>query len=41
VGLVKGLTPKTLGERIPWYKQPAMVALLALVVLVLLNIYFW
>jgi SSS family solute:Na+ symporter len=41
VGLVKGLTPKTLGERIPWYKQPALVAVLALVVLVALNIYFW
>jgi SSS family solute:Na+ symporter len=41
VGLVKGLTPKTLGERIPWYKQPALVALISLVILVLLNLYFW
>jgi SSS family solute:Na+ symporter len=41
VGLVKGLTPATVGAHIPWFKQPAFVAVLALIVLVLLNIYFW
>jgi SSS family solute:Na+ symporter len=41
VGLVKGLTPKTVGEHIPWFKQPAFFAVLALIVLVLLNVYFW
>jgi SSS family solute:Na+ symporter len=41
VGLVKGLTPETVGEHVPWFKQPAFVAVLALIVMVLLNVYFW
>jgi len=41
VGLVKGLTPETVGAHVPWFKQPAFVAVLALIVMVLLNVYFW
>jgi len=41
VGLVKGLTPATVGEPVPWYKKPAFFAVLSLIVFALLNIYFW
>jgi SSS family solute:Na+ symporter len=41
VGLVKGLTRETLGERGSWYTRPAFFAVLSMIVFVLLNIYFW
>jgi len=41
VGLVKGLTPATVGVPVPWYKTPAFFAVLSLIVFALLNIYFW
>jgi solute:Na+ symporter, SSS family len=41
VGLVKGLTPKVDTGHIPYYNKPEFYAIIALVVLVALNIYFW
>jgi SSS family solute:Na+ symporter len=41
VGLVKGLTKETLGEPVPFVKKPEFYAILSLIVLVVLNIYFW
>jgi SSS family solute:Na+ symporter len=41
VGLVKGLTAETVGEAVPWFKTPVFYAALSLIILVLLNIYFW
>jgi SSS family solute:Na+ symporter len=41
VGLVKGLTPATLGEPVLWFKKPEFYALVSLAVFVVVNIYFW
>ena len=41
VGLVKGLTPKVDTGHIPFYRKPEFYAILSLIVLVALNIYFW
>jgi SSS family solute:Na+ symporter len=41
VGLVKGLTPETARDGIPFMKRPEFYAILSVVVLVALNIYFW
>jgi solute:Na+ symporter, SSS family len=41
VGLVKGLTPATLGQQVPWFKTPEFYAVLSLVVFVAVNVYFW
>jgi SSS family solute:Na+ symporter len=41
VGLVKGLTKENLNKDIIFYKRPEFLALISLVVLILLNIYFW
>ena len=41
VGLVKGLTEKTAREGIPFVKRPEFYAILSVIVLVILNIYFW
>jgi SSS family solute:Na+ symporter len=41
VGLVKGLTPKAPGAHVPILLRPAFWAVVSLVVLVLLNVYFW
>ncbi len=41
VGLVKGLTPKVDTGHIPFYHKPEFYAILSLIVLVALNIYFW
>jgi SSS family solute:Na+ symporter len=41
VGLVKGLTPKLAEGGIRWYRRPVFYAVLSLIVLILLNIYFW
>jgi SSS family solute:Na+ symporter len=41
VGLVKGLTKDTLGENVPFMKKPEFYAILSVIVLVILNIYFW
>ena len=41
VGLVKGLTPATLGQRVPWFKTPEFYAVLSLIVFVAVNVYFW
>jgi len=41
VGLVKGLTPETARDGIPFIKRPEFYAILSVVVLVVLNIYFW
>jgi SSS family solute:Na+ symporter len=41
VGLVKGLTAQTVGEHIPWRRRPEFYAAFSVLVLVILNIYFW
>ena len=41
VGLVKGLTPETVDKSIPFMKRPEFYALVSIVVLVLLNVWFW
>ncbi|MBP1649348.1 MAG: sodium solute transporter superfamily [Bacteroidetes bacterium] len=41
VGLVKGLTPEVDTGHIPYYRKPGFYAILSLIVLVALNIYFW
>ncbi len=41
VGLVKGLTPTSGDEGIPFLKRPAFYAILSLIVLVILNIMYW
>jgi solute:Na+ symporter, SSS family len=41
VGLVKSLTPKVYDEGVPWLKRPEFYAVISLLVLVALNVYFW
>jgi SSS family solute:Na+ symporter len=41
VGLVKGLTPEVASGNIRFYTKPEFYAILSLIVLVILNIYFW
>ncbi len=41
VGLVKGLTEETARDGIPFVKRPEFYAILSVIVLVILNIYFW
>ncbi|MBI4428586.1 MAG: Na+/galactose cotransporter, partial [Ignavibacteriales bacterium] len=41
VGLVKGLTQETIDHGVPFMKRPEFYALLSLLVLVILNIWFW
>jgi len=41
VGLVKGLTPESLDKDIKLTKKPEFWAVLSLIVLIILNIYYW
>ncbi len=41
VGLVKGLTPEVSSEGMSWYQKPESFAIISVIVLVALNIYFW
>jgi solute:Na+ symporter, SSS family len=41
IGLVKGLTPMEEQKNLPLYKKPEAVAVVAIIVFVILNIYFW
>jgi SSS family solute:Na+ symporter len=41
VGLVKGLTAETARDGVPFMKRPEFYAILSVIVLVILNIYFW
>jgi len=41
VGLVKGLTPAASADGILWYRKPETFAVLSVIVLIILNIYFW
>ena len=41
VGLVKGLTEETARDGVPFLKRPEFYAILSVIVLVILNIYFW
>ncbi len=41
VGLVKGLTAETARDGVPFLKRPEFYAILSVIVLVILNIYFW
>ena len=40
-GLVYSLTPKIVDDNQPWYKRPAIVGTVLLIVCVILNIIFW
>jgi SSS family solute:Na+ symporter len=39
-GLVYSLTEKPSEKHLPWYKRPAALAVIIIVVLVLLNVFF-
>jgi SSS family solute:Na+ symporter len=41
VGLVKGLTPETLGQPVPLLRRPGFWAVLSLIIFIALNIWFW
>ena len=41
VGLVKGLTEEKLTEHIPFVKRPEFYAIISIIILVALNIYYW
>lgn len=41
VGLVKGLTPLAGADGIRWYRKPELIAVISLIVLILLNLYYW
>jgi len=41
VGLVKGLTKEAVLEGIPFVKRPEFYAIISVIVLVILNVYFW
>lgn len=41
VGLVKGLTEEKHDQHLPFTKRPEFVAIISLIILVLLNIWFW
>jgi SSS family solute:Na+ symporter len=41
VGLVKGLTTETVDQNVPFMKKPEFYAILSVIVLILLNVYFW
>jgi solute:Na+ symporter, SSS family len=41
VGLVLGLTPETVDAAVPFYRKPEFFAVLSVIILVILNIYFW
>ena len=41
IGLVKGLTKDTIGADVPFVRKPEFYALLSVIVLVALNIFFW
>jgi SSS family solute:Na+ symporter len=40
-GLVYSLTPKVKEHGVPWYRQPATLAIVVLVATLLLNFLFW
>ena len=40
-GLVKGLTPTVGSDGIRWYRKPELIAVISLIVLIILNFYFW
>ncbi|MDP2365127.1 MAG: Na+/galactose cotransporter, partial [Ignavibacteria bacterium] len=41
VGLVKGLTAEKIDVVVIWYKKPEFLAVVSLIILIILNIYFW
>lgn len=41
VGLVKGLTKEKVGQPIHWSRKPEFWAVISLIILILLNVYFW
>ena len=41
VGLVKGLTKEVKEEAHPFYQRPGFIAIIAFIIVLLLNIYFW
>jgi SSS family solute:Na+ symporter len=40
-GLVYSLTPRIKDEHLPWYKQPAILGIIVLLITLILNIIFW
>jgi len=40
-GLVRGLSVQGSSEKIPWVRRPEFYAVISVIVLVILNIYFW
>jgi solute:Na+ symporter, SSS family len=41
VGLVWSLTPRQSDAGLAWYRRPAMLGIIVLVVALGLNLYFW
>ncbi|MGA7722322.1 MAG: sodium:solute symporter family protein [Ignavibacteriaceae bacterium] len=41
IGLVKGLTEENLNKEVNFFKRPEFLAIISLIILILLNIYFW
>jgi SSS family solute:Na+ symporter len=41
IGLVKGLTPENIDKNITLFKKPEFWAVISLIILVVLNIYYW
>jgi solute:Na+ symporter, SSS family len=41
VGLVKGLTKENINKDVPLLKKPGFYAIISIIVLILLNVYFW
>jgi solute:Na+ symporter, SSS family len=41
VGLVKGLTAETVSQPVPFLKKPEFYAIVSVIILIVLNIYFW
>jgi SSS family solute:Na+ symporter len=41
VGLVYGMSPVPKGEAVSWYKRPAVLAGLILLITVVANVVFW
>ena len=41
VGLVYGLTPQPSEDYLPWYRRPAVLGMIVLVLMAALNVVFW
>ncbi|MBI3586430.1 MAG: sodium:solute symporter family protein [Ignavibacteriales bacterium] len=41
VGLVKGLTEENITDHVPFIKSPGFYAIISIIILIILNIYYW